>query len=77
MKCPNPNCVNGKVEVETPVTADVMGTEWIECEVCHGLGEITEDLEPVLITALYQIVQALIKTNEALEKINKKLEATK
>ena len=66
MKCPNPECVNGKVKIEVPITSDVMGEEEVDCEVCRGAGEITEDLTPLIAQALYRAV-------ELLESINKKL----
>ena len=66
MKCPNPECVNGKVKIETPITSDVMGEEEVDCEVCHGAGEITADLMPLIYNVLYRAV-------ELLESINKKL----
>lgn len=66
MKCPNPECVNGKVKIETPFTADVMEDEWVDCEVCHGAGEITEDMMPLIYNILERAVELLEKINEKL-----------
>jgi hypothetical protein len=61
MKCPNPECVNGKVIKKVPYSSDIMGEEERDCETCGGTGEIKEDLMPQVIQRLDRIIELLEK----------------
>jgi excinuclease UvrABC ATPase subunit len=59
MKCPQCNG-KGKIGIETPTSMDTLEFVEEECDLCGGLGEINEDILPIL-TRLDRIIEILEK----------------